>query len=209
MRRHAREARRLTGDHQRADLGAGSGQDDGQVRHVGGHECRSSPGRDDTGHDEDDGCGIRRRLIDRVERMPHVDVEPRGRESAGHEVALRVVDRGVTVERDGAAGCGAGDECAADQREQTCRAIVRRRAQCAGERDERTVGDAALQLSQHPQLPRLRVVEHRHRFGAELQGRGGPPHRRIRGIEAQHAPILPEQAWAPAVIHSSARAPFG
>jgi len=128
--------------------------------------------------------------------MPHVGVEPRGGQASGHEPDLLVGHGVVAMERHDPPDGPAGRECAAQAPQQLRRRIVGGCAVGTCQRDERRVGDAALELAHHAQLPRRRVVEQRHRFGAELQRRRGAPHRRVRGIQVQHATILPERRSA-------------
>jgi len=149
MGRDAGQARGVARLHVGADVSAGAGEHDGQVRDVGGHERGRGAGRHDPGHDEHDGSGIRIRLVDRIERMPHHGVEAGRSESPRDEILLRVGDRLIAVQRHGTADGRTCRERAAEAGKQSRRVVVGRCAESTGERHEGCIGDPPLELAHH------------------------------------------------------------
>lgn len=141
-------------------------------------------------HDEDDGGSIRSDASDGIEAVGGGDVVPLGGQSRGDRVAMLVGHVLGALDQDAGAGRGIRHQSSVDAREEPRRRPGIGRAERLRERHRRAIGDAALELAQQPLLPRLGVVEHGYRLGAELDRRVGPPHRGIRGVESQHAPIL-------------------
>jgi hypothetical protein len=167
------------------------------VRDVRPHEPRDGAGCDQPVHDEHHGRGIRVRTADRIEAVRRVDVEARRGKSRADRIAMVLGHVRRAVQHDAAGGRGIRRQGTADARKEPGGGGGVRSAEGLREGDERAVRDAALELPQDALLPRLRILEDRDRLRAELERGVGPPHRRKRGVESQHAP----DPSARAVVH--------
>jgi hypothetical protein len=165
------------------------------VAAVGAHEGGGVARRDDAVHDEDHRRGAVVDGPDRIETVRDVDLEARGGEACSHCVAMLVWHILGGVQSDAAPGGGIRRQRTPDATEEPGRRSNVRSAQGLGEGDEGTVGDSALEFAQHPQLPRLRVVQDRDGLRAELERGVGAPHRRVGRVESQHEadPAPPRQ----------------
>ena len=158
------------------------------MRDVRPHEPGDGAGCDQSVHDEDHGDGLRVCAADRIEAVRRVDVEARRGQSRADPIAVVLGDVRRAVQHDAAGGRGIRRQGAADAGEQPGGGGGVRSAEGLREGDERAVRDAALELPEDALLPRLRIVEDRDRLRAELERGVGPPHRRERRVESQHAP---------------------
>lgn len=176
--------------HDGTDLRPVAGEHDEDVGDVVGHEPSDQAGLHDAMRDDD---GHRLGVVD--------DAGARGRERTGDRGPH---DLGDAVADDEGDGAGLAIRPGEHSPESAGDVVATALRSSEGHRDgfECRVGDAELELADEPELPGLGVLEHGGGVGTELQDRGGAPDGRVRGIDAEHAAILPRRARCETALHS-------
>jgi len=190
----AQEACRQARVHERADRRTAAGEQHRHVRTVVAHQRRRLGG----------GYRVRAYEHDDV-RAPLLPVraDPSRRQRRGHsfggarhsEPAHLSGDRGRWLR---------GEQHGLERGQKPLR-LVARPAEGDRERVESRLGNAPLELGEHPQLPRGRLRDLGDPVEAELQDVGRPPEERMGGIESEHEAIVRADLRRVRVVHKKGR----
>jgi len=184
---HAHQTGRFAGTHQRADRRTSPGEDQGQVGDVVAEQGRGEPWIHDMGGEQDD-----RLALEGPQVVPLHEPHARAvcHDGVAHGASVLLVDGRGPMDEDGSCARCLGRPQCGSQPFQEPTDVRRRRARLRREGVHGALEQPPGQFVHDALLPGFGVFEQRHGVDTELERGRCAPHRGVRGIEAEHPPIV-------------------